>query len=104
MVIFISLITGSLISVLDGFVVAKLWNWFVVSFFHAPVLPTGIAIGVLCLISYFYKPFILQQSSKVDKSTKEGKIAEIIFARQLTSVMMTLFIWGEGAVVHWWIR
>jgi hypothetical protein len=61
LVLFITVVMTAAITTWEGFVLTKLWAWFVVPTFGLPMLTVPVAIGI-CLIAAFLTH---QQSFKV---------------------------------------
>jgi len=80
-----------LLSLLDGWVLVRMWRWFIVSTFHLPELPIWTAIG-MTLIVHFLLP------SRNGKETR--KFAEIL----TTNIFGTIFAFGFAALIHWLSR
>ncbi len=58
------------LTVLDGFVLTKLWLWFIVPIFHLNPLTLIQALGFSLVIRYLTKDIMSKDFSKID-STKE---------------------------------
>lgn len=97
------LFVGLLISLVDGYVLAKLWNWFVVPFAHAPVMSAATAMGIATMIGLLCKSYYMSQENKIGNLPKDEQPKA--FANKLfTSVVFTLVMWGEGAIAHAWLQ
>lgn len=58
LVIFVSILTDIIISVVETLVIMFLWNWLAVSIFSAPAISFWVAFGILCvfnIISSFFR-------------------------------------------------
>ena len=82
-------------SLLRGFVLVKIWGWFIVPLFHLPVLTLLPAIGLALVVGFMTYQY---QYSKDERSAGE-KVFESIFltflyplAVLLTGWVITLFM------------
>jgi hypothetical protein len=74
----------------EGFVIAKLWAWFVVPVFGLTALTIPVAIGLACLLSVFtyqYTPF------DVGEKSYGTLLFEGIFAKFWVPAMALLVAW-----------
>lgn len=65
------------LTVLDGFVLTKLWSWFIVPIFHLNPLTLIQALGFSLVIRYLTKDILSKDFSKFD-STEESWIKLIV--------------------------
>ncbi len=86
---------GLAISMVDGYVLSRLWSYFVVPYFQAPPMPPGIAIGLGLL-------WALMRKKAPDKETSE-KTPKQIINDQFVSLAVTMIFWLEGYVVYRWL-
>ncbi|MES2179805.1 MAG: hypothetical protein V4550_18235 [Gemmatimonadota bacterium] len=87
---------GFLDSLLDAYVLSRLWAWFVVPQFHATTMPMAVAFGCLSALSILRKQYVL----KVAHEQEAGKEAAAIQIVQ--SLVLTLLAWSWGAVAHFY--
>lgn len=87
--IFVILILNSLI---NGWALSLLWQWFIVPVFSAPVLSLGQAIGVAMVVSFLTYQYIDTQEST--KSTAEKFILAVMMTimRPVGAVLFGLVI------------
>ena len=52
------------ILLLDGFVVQKLWNWFVVEQFNTAKIPYAVAIGLSTLAGFMTRTFVWKPAER----------------------------------------
>lgn len=77
-------------ALLNGYVLSKLWAWFIVTTFHAPPLSLPAAIGLALVVSY-----LTYQHADTPKNP-ESKWWSLILVLILRPLMALAF----GAVVH----
>lgn len=80
------------LAILRGFVLTKLWAWFVVPFFGLPALSIPLAIGISLLIG-----FLAQSPTAKDVESGDWKKS---FSISILSPLITLFI---GWIVTFWL-
>lgn len=88
MVAFVALIVLS--ASLNGYVLSKLWAWFVVTTFHAPALSLPAAIGLGLVVSYLTYQHIDTAKNPESKW----------WTPLLVAVLRPLIALAFGAVVH----
>jgi hypothetical protein len=89
----IGAITGTLGAVIRGFVLSKLWLWFMVPVFHLPVLGIVAAIGISLVIGFLTadsSPTVCED--KRSTGEKFGAILGVLF-----SPFLVLLV---GYIVH----
>jgi len=77
---------------MSGIIGAQLWNWFVVTTFHAPEIGIPTAIGLGMVASYFSGVSGLRKAEKNQKTA--DVIVEIIYG-----VLVALMTLGIGWIV-----
>jgi hypothetical protein len=82
----------SLLSIYDGFVLTKLWMWFVVPTFGLPMLTLPIAIGLALLVSFLTHQ---RPAENPNKSTSEQIVDQIAHGLSSTTIIF-LMAW----IVH----
>ena len=89
---FITIVLALIISpIISGFVLSKLWLWFIVSTFNANPIRIVEAIGIMFLINY-----ILSQSKALENKSEDNfwnKFIMAIFATIITSAFVLLAGW-----------
>ncbi len=83
--------------VYNGYILVKLWSWFIVPTFNLPALsiPVGIGISiVISLLTYQHIPSITDNS----KSTRVKLVEATI-----TSILLTTLFLLNGWVVTWFM-
>lgn len=76
-------------SLLRGFVLVKIWGWFIVPLFHLPVLTLLPAIGLALVVGFMTYQY---QYSKDERSTGE-KVFESILLTFLYPLLVLLTGW-----------
>ncbi|HUV00049.1 MAG TPA: hypothetical protein VMW32_03695 [Bacteroidales bacterium] len=82
-----NIILGIISVVITGFVLSKLWFWFIVPVFALPELRLIEAIGLSFLISFVWH-------RKSDDDTDD------FVEHALYVIVYSLTMWGGGAIVH----
>jgi len=82
-----NIILGIISVVITGFVLSKLWFWFIVPVFALPELRLIEAIGLSFLISFVWH-------GKSDGDTDD------FVEHALYVIVYSLTMWGGGAIVH----
>ena len=77
----------------SGFALTRLWGWFVVAFFGAPVLGFWMAVGLIVLVTMVWARFVNIQKSNMDFETT-------FWAAQLYTVLLTAACLFEGWIIH----
>lgn len=77
---------------LRGFVLSKLWLWFLVPL-GVPAIGVALAIGIIVLVN------LLTSDPNAAKDDDDKEPGAQIVGRMVTSVMMSLMAWGIGAIV-----
>lgn len=77
--------------VLNGWVLSKLWAWFIVTTFGLPTLAVPEAIGLATVVSFL--------SAKIDRKDDEIHLGYITF---MTTIKAFVFL-GLGAIVKMWL-
>lgn len=76
---------------LEGFVLVKLWHWFVVPQFHVAELTIPIALGLACIVGLLTTDLTVQR--------KEISWMELATYHAVACLM----IFGVGALIHLFI-
>lgn len=85
------LIALCVIPFLDGYVIAKLWGYFVVTIGAPPIsMLQGMGLNMLYQ-AFAYRPL----------QTTDAKKKEAILTTTVTHAVMLLLVWGIGALIHW---
>lgn len=85
------------LTILRGYVIVSMWNWFVVTqFTQAPHISVVGAIGLAYFIALFQH--IPESESKKNQDTAE--VAVELFGSLLKGGFITLVIWGLGYIIH----
>lgn len=71
----------------NGFVLTKLWSWFITPVFDLPALSLVPAIGLGLVVSFLTYQYTNSQSSKNDKS-----LMEVTISATLTAIIRPAFI------------
>ena len=79
----------------SGWVLTKLWHWFVVPFFEAHELRIPVAIGLAIIVGYLTKEVSPSSKPKVEKSTSEHLIEFATIA-----ILKPLVAFVVGWIVH----
>ena len=90
------LFTMLISSLFRGFVLAKMWLWFIVPF---GVLELGVvhAIGLSLLVSFLTYQHDAKEEKKKSESSSFG---EILLQGFIVANMYSAIVWGMGAIVH----
>jgi len=83
-------IIGTVSAVLNGFVLTKLWGWFIVPVFKAPELSLVPAIGLGIIVSFFTTSY--KENSK--------PLEEILLTATLVAIFKPALFLLLGWVVH----
>ena len=86
----VSLVVWPIGTVARGYVLVKLWAWFVMPVFGLPALTIGYALGIACLLNY-----VTAQSAdyvRPERTPREAAIFSILNAL-LTPVLVFAFGW-----------
>ena len=86
-------------AVLDGFVVSKMWEWFVVSTFHLPVLGITQGLGLALTVRVLRGVNHGKRAEKDDVATGNQKLVEAVKVAG-NGVLMTLFLLLVGYIVQ----
>lgn len=78
---------------LEGYVLSRLWLWFIVPVFSLPVLSVGQAVGIMVVVS-------MLKTQLTNKSNEEGSLTSKMLVQLLTSAFMRLAVWGIGYLVY----
>jgi hypothetical protein len=78
---------------LDGFVVAKLWNWFVMEPFHTFKMHYALGIGLSLLVGFMARTYV-----PVAKGVKNN--GWVLVGFMFGSPLVTLL---TGYIVHHWV-
>jgi hypothetical protein len=90
---FMTIVLGMIISpIISGFVIVKLWAWFIVPTFEMNPLRIVEAIGIMFLINY--------SKAKLDKEADKDKFWEQFVANFIFSILMAGFALLSGWVVQ----
>lgn len=93
---FIGIITIAIVSVIfDGFVLATLWRWFIVTTFNVIPLQIPQALGIALVIKYLTRP-IKSEDKTQDKKEQLIKVLVI-------TVLGPLFVLGYGWIIYQFI-
>lgn len=76
----------------SGFVLCKLWAWFIIPTFGLPALSVGVAIGIALLINYLTAQPLSNSKQDNGKSASE-KLWEAILVPLLRPAISLLFGW-----------
>lgn len=87
----VALISAPISNILKGFVLAKLWFWFVVGQFHVAPLPIAVALGICTLLQ-------LMIQVQVHKSEKEG--LDAVYESVVPTIAGPLFALILGWIFH----
>lgn len=87
----ISLLVAIPATIFKGWVLTKLWGWFVVTQFHAPQLGIAQAIGLALTVGYLTKQYI--REPKDDRRAWEIVLGGILLA----------FMWPSFALLFGWV-
>jgi len=79
-------------AIANGFVLTKLWSWFIVPVFELPALSLVPAIGLGMVIGFLTYQYTNSDSKKEDKSLVEALIASTLTAI-FRPAMVLLFGW-----------
>lgn len=82
----------SISAVWHGYVLTKLWAWFIVPIFHLPVLTIAPAIGIVIVLN-----FLTKTDTSDLKKEDDGK--ETFFKRVFGSFVQSLFTLIIGWIV-----
>jgi hypothetical protein len=86
----------TVLAVVRGAVLVKLWSWFVVERFHVTSLTLGYAIGLSIIVG-----FLVYQFSSADQEANQGKsYGEVLVAGFFLGLSYTFLVWAMGAIVH----
>jgi hypothetical protein len=77
----------------SGFVLTRLWGWFVVVFFGAPVLGFWMAVGLIILATMIWGRFITINKNNIDFDA-------VFWTSQMYIVLLTAACLFEGWLVH----
>ncbi len=81
---------------LEGYVLSKLWSWFIVPVFALPILSVGQAVGIMVVVSML--------TMHITDSSKEGEsLVGKVLGQVFSSVFMRLWVWGIGYIVYCFI-
>lgn len=83
---------------LDAVVFKFMWGWFIVPL-GAPLISFWHSYGILMMISltHIWKPNMLKNNNK---NINKGEDDSYSFEFNLTQILISLLIWGIGALVH----
>ncbi len=81
-------------TILKGFVLSKLWGWFIVPYFSLPTLSVPLAIGVAATVS-----FLTLQHIPNNKKSEEDRAADAISSTLILPFVFLLIGW----VVTFWL-
>ncbi len=81
-----TLVVAAVLSVWEGFVLTKLWGWFLVPHFGMAALPITIAIGISLIAA-----FLTHQSKPKSNESLEDQIVEL-FGRSITNGLVMLLM------------
>lgn len=83
-------------TVLNGYVLTNLWNWFVVDTFNAPSLALSEAIGVVLVVSFLTRDDAAHSENDKDISNAVIKASALAVTRPILALLMgwiiTLFM------------
>ena len=80
-------------AIYSGFVVSKLWGWFIVPTFHTFAVSTPAAIGLVLLASY-----VRSKSSSDNESALSGILSAFVGGMMANSMALAL-----GCIVKSWL-
>lgn len=79
--------------ILKGFVLSKLWLWFIVPIFNLPILSIPIAIGISIIVAMLtYQIIDTKPDDNVEKDVKE-------WANAVATIIVPLLFLLEGYIV-----
>lgn len=91
-----SILVGSVLFVplilLEGYILSKMWLWFIVPVFSLPVLTVGQAVGICCMLTLF--PHTIHGANADESLTAH------IIDKNLTLVFVLLELWGVSYIIH----
>jgi hypothetical protein len=62
-----------------GFVLTKLWEWFMTSTFNFPLISIGQAIGLCCVIGFLFPlQSVKNKQKELEKESTEEKVQKIL--------------------------
>lgn len=79
---------------LEGYVLSKLWMWFIVPVFALPVLSVGQAVGIMVVVS------MVTTHLYTSDSKTEGSLTAKMVEKLFSSAFMRLTVWGIGYTVY----
>ena len=89
-------IFGTIISpIISGFVIMKLWLWFIVPQFGLKQLNMFTAIGIMFLVGYL--------TAKPAKNTNDDDFWDVFILNILFLIFMSILILLEGWILHLFI-
>ena len=82
-------------AMLNGWALAKLWSWFIVTTFDLPALSIPAAIGLAMVVSYL--------TQRLDDKKSEDAYWEILVKGAVAATLKPLFALLFGAIVKVWL-
>lgn len=83
---------------MNGWVLTKLWGWFIVKTFNLPSLTIPTAIGLALVISYL----TIKSDNESDKNKKEEYWQKLVNAAVIATIK-PLCALGIGSIVKLWL-
>lgn len=91
---------GTAISLLDAYVLAKLWAWFVVPQFHIAAMPVAVAFGFTRILGILHKMFMKIEQSELTNKKSEADNKKVIMSHAVQTATATLLMWATAAIAH----
>jgi hypothetical protein len=88
------LVSATVNSLWSGFVLSKMWTWFVVTGLHVPALSVGYAIGAGTVAQYMTGAYSRPHTEEEGKS-----VTQQIVVSGLRGLITGAFVLGYGAIV-----
>lgn len=83
-------------SIYHGFVLTKLWSWFVISTFNAPVPSLPAAIGLSLIVSFLAK-------NSDSKSDENESLTDVIVGTTIKAAVIPTLALITGYIVRQWM-
>ena len=85
-----------------AFVFSKLWAWFIVPFFHLPLMPIAIAAGILVLVKTLNPP--LSDRKKIKEAFNEyGKLGVLFRGVGEHFLSASILLLAGFVIKHWFL-
>lgn len=97
LLIVVSLVSGVFTTIYSGWVLTKLWAWFVIPTFAAPMLSIPIAIGLALIVNY------LTYQMDAAKKDEEKDAAIVVLKAVLIGLFKPTFALLIGWIITFWL-